>query len=71
MGTGDWGLGNSGPPLGIRGNGDWVMGKIPNSMPNAQCPMPNAQCPMPHAPCPMPYLKSLQQRHLFIRWLKT
>ncbi|ODG98326.1 AMP-dependent synthetase [Nostoc sp. KVJ20] len=23
LGTGDWGLGNSGPPLGIRGNGDW------------------------------------------------
>ncbi|EKF02991.1 hypothetical protein FDUTEX481_05794 [Tolypothrix sp. PCC 7601] len=25
MGTGYWGLGNSGPPLGIRGNGDWEM----------------------------------------------
>ncbi|EKF00913.1 hypothetical protein FDUTEX481_08397 [Tolypothrix sp. PCC 7601] len=23
MGIGGWGLGNSGPPLGIRGNGDW------------------------------------------------
>ncbi|MBD6616790.1 GAF domain-containing protein [Komarekiella sp. 'clone 1'] len=27
LGNGDWGLGNSGPPLGIRGNGDWVLGK--------------------------------------------
>ncbi|EKE97216.1 sphingomyelin phosphodiesterase 1, acid lysosomal [Tolypothrix sp. PCC 7601] len=27
MGTGDWGMGNSGPPLGIRGNGEWGMGK--------------------------------------------
>ncbi|EKF01670.1 hypothetical protein [Tolypothrix sp. PCC 7601] len=26
MGIGDWGLGNSGPPLGIRGNGDWGWG---------------------------------------------
>ncbi|MDZ8258879.1 non-ribosomal peptide synthetase [Nostoc sp. ChiQUE01b] len=28
LGTGDWGLGNSGPPLGIRGNGDWGLGII-------------------------------------------
>ncbi|UYD34486.1 hypothetical protein [Tolypothrix sp. PCC 7601] len=27
-------MGNSGPPLGIRGNGAWVR------VPNAQCPMP-------------------------------
>ncbi|QIR38127.1 hypothetical protein HCG51_16375 [Tolypothrix sp. PCC 7910] len=30
VGTGDWGLGNSGPPrpqgVGIRGNGDWGLG---------------------------------------------
>ncbi|EKE98647.1 hypothetical protein FDUTEX481_03636 [Tolypothrix sp. PCC 7601] len=27
MGIGcNWGLGNSGPPLGIRGNGEWGMG---------------------------------------------
>ncbi|WP_210403110.1 hypothetical protein [Tolypothrix sp. PCC 7601] len=25
MGNGEWGMGNSGPPLGIRGNGDWEM----------------------------------------------
>ncbi|MDZ8258877.1 non-ribosomal peptide synthetase [Nostoc sp. ChiQUE01b] len=28
LGTGDWELGNSGPPLGIRGNGDWGLGII-------------------------------------------
>ncbi|BAY94446.1 MULTISPECIES: hypothetical protein [unclassified Tolypothrix] len=26
LGNGEWGMGNSGPPLGIRGNGEWVMG---------------------------------------------
>ncbi|MEH2033948.1 MAG: hypothetical protein V7K67_30785 [Nostoc sp.] len=25
LGIGDWGLGKVGPPLGIRGNGDWEL----------------------------------------------
>ncbi|MBE9035902.1 hypothetical protein IQ246_12450, partial [aff. Roholtiella sp. LEGE 12411] len=62
------GMGNLGPPLGIKGNVGLVLsafaqplvkkyGAATNAqcpMPNAQCPMPNAQCPMPNAQCPMP-----------------
>ncbi|GAA6620468.1 cysteine--tRNA ligase [Scytonema sp. NUACC26] len=34
-------LGNSGPPLGIRGNGDWELGTGKNSVPNRQSPIAN------------------------------
>ncbi len=29
VGNGEWGVGNSGPPLGIRGNGEWGVGNSP------------------------------------------
>ncbi|BAY30240.1 cobaltochelatase subunit CobN [Nostoc carneum NIES-2107] len=48
IGLYEWGLGNSGPPLGIRGNGDWGLGT------GDEGERSDAQCPMPHAPCPMP-----------------
>ncbi|MEH2285100.1 MAG: PAS domain S-box protein [Nostoc sp.] len=38
------GLGKVGPPLGIRGNGDWG---DKGDKENKQCPMPNSQCPIP------------------------
>ncbi|EKF04698.1 hypothetical protein FDUTEX481_00855 [Tolypothrix sp. PCC 7601] len=51
------GLGNSGPPLGIRGNGDWGLGmrgmREMREM-RGEIPITHAQCPMPYALFPMP-----------------
>ncbi|EKE97171.1 hypothetical protein FDUTEX481_05382 [Tolypothrix sp. PCC 7601] len=37
-------MGNSGPPLGIRGNGDWGLGEI--TITNYQLPITNYQLPI-------------------------
>lgn len=40
--NGEWGMGNSGPPLGIRGNGEWGAGEQGENN-NAPSPMPKTQ----------------------------